>query len=776
MPSSCPPLVPFTQTCAGHGECVQNFTTVTNNTQDAGCMCEDGWYSSGDFVFTPNVQCDIYGPAIQALWGTTGLAAAFAACTCLVLLLRLADLPARAVSRTLYACLISQCASSVFNAVTGALKASASNPGDRAIGVDVLTTLFFFAAYICTWMGFGFMIFYLFQVFASMSGWPQAEQRRFILSHIWLVIVWILGYLSASIGIVVPLLASGPQGGFAGACMHFVGSSIVILASATGAVQLTRNVEAQVDTALHLSSGEVAGKFSTLKRKLQRFRSTITTQAPSQVLMALLFGVWAGVQRLSSYEIAIAWGPVYGFILPAFCYLSWPSTSQGRRKLASNMNNQVANQDDQPHSVEITRTTFAGGKRKFRRLVTIVELDEFIKDDEGGEAQVVNDSGSIVAIISEHRLTVSDDDVGICAVSGSLRAAQRARLDGLESLLGKRLVWLCVALASSATLAFVGLVLAEVIDQRLSVLLLVPTLFMVYVVSFTYSLAVLRRLMGTVFFCARLGVVLVSLVLVSLAVNGDARIVVLLLFTVVQLAAFAGDALVEQARPLRRTMVTLALLMSAELWLFLQFNLVSDYANVKIPCGIPGNNISLYQVARDAIFGDIFLLVFELEYLVRGKASKRFLHIGDAVWRRVIPFDDEHVDTSQQEVGARINAGASAMILQSGFFAVNQQMQASVIGEEVAENEALPGTTKKTLYVDCVLLKQSHCMACHIFGREKGEAIFRVLDGPLGSFATVFLNVSAFPVFVSLVLGFDPRICYIALAVSWLFVGGQPKP
>ena len=69
-----------------------------------------------------------------------------------------------------------------------------------------------------------------------------------------------------------------------------------------------------------------------------------------------------------------------------------------------------------------------------------------------------------------------------------------------------------------------------------------------------------------------------------------------------------------------------------------------------------------------------------------------------------------------------------------------------------------------TLETYSVLLKQSGCVACHLFGLQRGTQIYEFFDGPVGSFMSVFVNLSIIPVFVFLVLDFDPRICYIALA------------
>jgi len=100
-------------------------------------------------------------------------------------------------------------------------------------------------------------------------------------------------------------------------------------------------------------------------------------------------------------------------------------------------------------------------------------------------------------------------------------------------------------------LAFIGLILSEVINVWWSLLLIFPTCFLLYFVSFTLSIKVLKRLARTTFLRARILIVLTSLGLIGLAFSGDAKIVVLLLFIVVQLAAFTGDALVQSARPLR---------------------------------------------------------------------------------------------------------------------------------------------------------------------------------------------------------------------------------
>ena len=56
--SECPPLlVPQSQNCSGRGICISSTS----------CDCQDGWTGLGDFAFE-SPSCNIYIPAIQALW------------------------------------------------------------------------------------------------------------------------------------------------------------------------------------------------------------------------------------------------------------------------------------------------------------------------------------------------------------------------------------------------------------------------------------------------------------------------------------------------------------------------------------------------------------------------------------------------------------------------------------------------------------------------------------------------------------------------------------
>jgi hypothetical protein len=763
--TACPPLAPVTEICAGRGICGNRST---------GCECFDGWYSGGDFIFNANVQCDISGQAVQVLWAVAGAVSLMATGSCAVLFARLLDLPRRNVPNVLFLAVLLIVACSFIFAVLAIVKATATNPADRAIGIDVWATSLYCTGLFLAWIATAAAMSYTLRVLASLAGWPLAERRKFVLKYSWLTLTSNVSALLSVLGPLIPLFA-GSENGFAYACLHYLAFVGIMLTMGAWSILLVTKIEGHLALVVQSSAtnNETAEKFKYLMVRIRRVKRTALFEIPWLVALSFVNGVWAGVQRFASYELPLLWTVTIGLNVAGFCYVTWP---RGNRRLSKlNGGGAVTGGGQQA-------TSLVADNPKFRRLVTIVELDDFVESLGGGGESQHGENDIPVTVSSatggiappRHRVVVRDDDVLLCVIERRFRgfspqqaaAAQAFRLAWLEWLLENDLVWVVLSLISCSALAFMGAVLAEVVNQWLSLLLLMPLIIGAFLLSFTFSLGVLEKLMHTVFFRARVIVVLVSLVLVSLAMQGDARILVLLVFAEVQITAFAGDAWVEQARPLRRVAVVWAILMSLELWLLMQTNLVADYANIKISCGEPGNNISLYQMARDGIFGEIFLLVFELEFVVRGSKTsrQRFLHIGDVVWRKVVTFDEEHdnmVLVGSPHLG--VNAAVSQMELRSGFFAVHQTQSAAVANENL---EGAAASITKVVYVDCVLLKQSSCMACHLFGKERGEAIFRALDGPLGSITSIFVNFSAIGVFVCLILGYDPRICYIALLVS----------
>ena len=338
-------------------------------------------------------------------------------------------------------------------------------------------------------------------------------------------------------------------------------------------------------------------------------------------------------------------------------------------------------------------------------------------------AEIVIDDGARVSVLARHYVDVDSTDTLLGRLHG-----------GAPTMSASPLLWTAAGLVS------VALTAASLPSTGAWSLVAVasPVVGIVWVaanVAFL-NLSVARRLLDTAWFRWRALTCVLGNVALAVALD-DVRSLIAVSSALLQITAFAGDALVHTVQRQRLAVAASALLNALVVVALIVSGLVPSRWLVWTVS--PTFDYQLMQLVRDVHAAQIIVLLFELQSLARGAHRRRFLHIGAPVSMAILPVTHAPVAPARAKRAAaatRFKAGASRVELnQSGFFVKQQSLVSAAESQNAGSDDAAPlpaAVDPVMLFVDVVELQQSDALAIHALGFALGKRFFIAVVGPVG--------------------------------------------
>jgi hypothetical protein len=273
---------------------------------------------------------------------------------------------------------------------------------------------------------------------------------------------------------------------------------------------------------------------------------------------------------------------------------------------------------------------------------------------------------------------------------------------------------LCVTVLSSC-------ILTQVLNQWLGLILVPLGAVQIVVFLLTVNRLVFKRLLQTSFLLWRLLLATLCAILFAYEV-GDARMMISFEIWLCLMLTYASDAFVGRFLRMRAMVVTLTLVYAATIVALMCADLIpSSTYIVTISAAF---DYSIGQLLRDLLFGHVVFLSFELSAVVRGSTNRRLLHLGNPVTFSIVELR-EGEDVRRRDKLLMENqwprageAGASRLVLQSGFLAVNDDIR----GEVEAKEKGSAAPVK--VFVNAIVLKQEDAVFIHVLGFHWGKRAF----------------------------------------------------
>jgi len=291
-----------------HGSCNQSLAV---------CECAAPWVNLGDFVPKPWLTCDVHFEVSKALWI---VAAVTYAPLVVLLLISLGYVRRGNVTRTRgeIFTIVNLTIGEICGLVVSILEATAANPGDRSIGVDLLTTCFYVVGEVCV----TFHAVYLPFIQSGTSVVPFAVKstpilyrniRQLALFYAFLFVCIILSNLLV-IGIVANPAQVGTYIHISFSLMFFVtvASGLLTFAATHGLLNKIQSIQESVKS---LNDSQKEG----LKLTKKRAKATRTISLVVLFLHSPQFLVFA-ISPIALFRAGWAWTPIRKIINCLFDY------------------------------------------------------------------------------------------------------------------------------------------------------------------------------------------------------------------------------------------------------------------------------------------------------------------------------------------------------------------------------------------------------------------------------------------------------------------------
>jgi hypothetical protein len=336
-----------------------------------------------------------------------------------------------------------------------------------------------------------------------------------------------------------------------------------------------------------------------------------------------------------------------------------------------------------------------------------------------------------------------------------------------------KITWMIVIILYLTSQVIVTLVLLGIWPPIIAITQLLNAIIVMFILSICISRRVLNLMVQTSFFRIRLGVAIITFILLCMTFGSITttttsddnnatigfRACVVPSLSLLHIGSFLGDAFVQRARFLRWIVYCTAIIPTTIFLVLIMTNSVNNASNYIVPL-VGTFSFSTLQFCRDSLFVTIVLLLFESRFLYRGGDLKRFQHLSRPVTREIIPIQDSEftaVYHADRHLNNRIHhkpvGGVhqpQSMIVASGFFMAktnqnkNQLSNHIISGtESVVVSNQQPASSHhrpRRIYVDHVAIYEYDAVVFHIFGESKGRYLFQILNHSALTFSLWLIN------------------------------------
>ena len=241
------------------------------------------------------------------------------------------------------------------------------------------------------------------------------------------------------------------------------------------------------------------------------------------------------------------------------------------------------------------------------------------------------------------------------------------------------------------------------------------------------NLEITKAILRTSVFWIRSLSALVSFICMCVILK-DARITIVLAIFLLQISGALGDSLAGEFS-LFRVAILIQLLGSLIIFDLVLFLDLVPYTYFTVA---PSTffDWALIQLGRDLYLGTIVVLFFDLSFALRG-TQRRFASIHDPIKYVLRTFNDMR-NAATGEIVSLASPSLSRVEMRSGFLAERPEAAVGVHPHVY-------------VYVDQICLSQTDAIICHLLGPEKGEQMFHVLDGRIGTAFDFVISILLFP-------------------------------
>jgi hypothetical protein len=520
---------------------------------------------------------------------------------------------------------------------------------------------------------------------------------------------------------------------------------------------VTRDLVGRVNAMLHNLPNSVSDSRSQsltkVKKRLLQFRVVNLVVAP--LMEVLFFPVGFGMAYLLAVAPSLPWFTLGGLLqgnLIMISHIIITADAVTKKPIVSHAGEGVASAG--PDGGVGAGRSFASGFGVQGNVLlrhkggTTTVVSEWDLDMIANRGVVIDDNqGETVSVMAQHSITLDEHDALLYAV---LPGAAKA-VDAFSALVlarGSSKVVSCVIIAGAMLLlALLAGLLCQQVPDSVGILFAFVGLSEAALLIVAFSKEVLSRLVRTSFFFWRVVIFLTGTTLLGVSL-GDARAGVCVSLYCSQILLFCSDALLERYAPIRFTICVMCVLANVLVLVLLMANLIPcrNYV-VKISDSF---DYALLQLVRDIFMAQTVLGGFECAFVLKGRTSRRFLHIQEPVTYVVRTLEQEQAakGRSKRQTAKRVGGGlvnASELEAQSGYVVQRQPDDRVVV------------------YVDEILIKQSDAVFLHVLSPELGHAVVRFFSGRAGQgLNTVFSIAAAAVLFVPQV---PPYICVVSALV-----------
>ena len=676
----------------------------------------------GDFTLVPPVTCAVNTMAVRVLYSILGVSQSLLFCMMLFYLRRY--LQSKSKSRRPLVASFSLVISTLSFITLAIIRATF--PESSGIGFSVVTTVIF-----CFGAGGFWAYIMVFTVYVldmavlkvrSQSIGIEATTREMAkrIKSAFPVLIFLAVLFSFT-----PLLLLATNDKWARffiTLVHFEGLACLSLFLAWFVMhKLTKPIIADLDFALSASSSSSLNSASLhqARSKLEKTRTESRQQALFNFVSATIFGVLPGMQQLASY-----WEPV------AFTAASWVAIVALLLILPSPPLNHVA-----PEMMgSQIRMRLVESIAQDRNMVISVYREGVIGStfdvDEAerlmGNVDLVSDNHGVINVRTRHTRVYKIKDTLLGKINPDLNSKLFALFRHWIKL-GRKAIWLPLFLlwafgSAAAIPTMMGVLPAETSFFFIPVIILYCVAG-VGIINMEITKAILRT---SVFWIRSLSA-LVSFICMCVILR-DARIMIALGIFLLQIFVALGDSLAGEFSLFRvATLIQLlGSLIIFDLVLFL--DLISYTYFTVAPSTF--FDWALIQLGRDLYLGTIVVLFFDLSFALRG-TQRRFASIHDPIKYVLRTFNDMR-DAAAGEIVSLATPSMSRVEMRSGFLAEKPEAAAGV-------------RPHVYVYVDQICLSQNDAMICHLLGPERGEQMFHVLDGRIGTAFDFIISIFLFP-------------------------------